>query len=402
MWTQAVRRVLVFVICLCAEPHLSSARRGLHFLAPSAWAEVSSGLMPVLARLPLDYRFHVATLQVDGETLDSTPVVVRRRWWEGKGVDLIASVDVSQMTPGLHRLAAIIEPTESGMTRLDTPKSKETVRAEAWFVLRPRPHRLSLYVVDEVGEPRYGKVQIMGDGEQFTIGNPHDGLSDPSQRDVPRTSLLVTPDGGTEFLASGRYRVLASAGIRDGIDHREIQVDGDASLTLTVPRLISTPDETTADLHVHTALSSDAFISDTQRFHALAAADVEAAVISDHNKMRDPVPALEMLGMSEDLEAITGVEFRIGPAGESIGHGNAFPLKPGVAALKPKNRSPGEVFDAWRVHHQANPVEGDSTPVLIQLNHPRGIQFRSDRKHRTDAHALFEELDFNPKLPLRH
>ena len=106
--------------------------------------------------------------------------------------------------------------------------------------------------------------------------------------------------------------------------------------------------------------------------------------------------------MSEDLEAITGVEFRIGPAGESIGHGNAFPLKPGVAALKPKNRSPGEVFDAWRVHHQANPVEGDSTPVLIQLNHPRGIQFRSDRKHRTDAHALFEELDFNPKLPLRH
>ena len=50
----------------------------------------------------------------------------------------------------------------------------------------------------------------------------------------------------------------------------------------------------------------------------------------------------------------------------------------------------------------ANPIPGDSTPLLVQLNHPRGIQFWPEKSHRTDAHGLFEELQFDRDLPPEH
>jgi len=401
MWIPAVRKAILFAFIVCGQPYLDSERRDIHFVLPNAWAAVSSSMMPVLARLPRDYRWHTASLWVDGEAVDDAPVVVRRRWWEGKGVDLMASVDVSGLAPGWHILEAVIEPSEVGRNRKRTKKTEQTRRVTARFRVLPRQHRVSLRVVDENGEPRYGRVHFMAGDEALDVGNPYDVLSDPSHRDVPRTSVFVSPKGAAEFLETGEYRVVASGGIRDGIDVRDLQVDENTTVTLTVPRRIRTDGEVTADLHVHTAMSSDAFITDTQRFHALASADVDVAVISDHNRMRDPKPALELLGMVEELETITGVEFRIGPSGESIGHGNAFPLKADVRAPKPKNKAPGEVFHAWREHHRNHPIDGDDTPVLIQLNHPRGIQFRPDRSHRADAHSLFDELNFLPSLPLK-
>ena len=400
MWIPALRKVLFFTFTLCSQPYLDSERRDAHFVLPNAWANVSSSVMPVLARLPMGYRWHTASLLVDGQSVGAAPVVVRRRWWEGKGVDLMASVDVSQLAPGWHILEAVIQPSDIGDNRKRTAQTDQTRRISARFRLLPRQHRVSFHVVDEDGAPRYGRVLFMIGNDSLDVGNPYDGLSDPSRRDVPRTSLFVSPKGATEFLDSGQYRVVGSGGIRDGIDVRDLDVSEPTTVTLTVPRRIRTNGEVTADLHVHTAMSSDAFIADTQRFQALASADVDVAVISDHNRMRDPKSALELLEMVGDVEAITGVEFRIGPSGESIGHGNAFPLKPGVRALKPKDKTPGEVFNAWREHHRDHPIDGDDTPVLIQLNHPRGIQFRPNRPHRTDAHALFDEVAFDPSLPL--
>ena len=58
--------------------------------SPQQGAVIVSGSMPVLVRLPMALRFHEPALAIDGVALENAPAVVRRRWWKGKGVDLVA------------------------------------------------------------------------------------------------------------------------------------------------------------------------------------------------------------------------------------------------------------------------------------------------------------------------
>jgi hypothetical protein len=360
-------------------------------------AVIVSGTMPVLVRLPLGMRFHEAALSVDGLKLENAPAVVRRRWWKGKGVDLVATVPMAAIEPGWHTLTVNLEPTSVARLMVAPNVSMEPGQIEGRFLFQPRPVRLSLRVFDEKGRPRSGRIQFFdAAGEPVSLGNATDGNGDPSGRDLPRTGVFVGPEGGVEFVNPGEYTFLASGGIRDGVDQRSIQIDHGQLLKFTVPQLIHTEGELTADLHVHTALSSDSFISDSDRFRALDAASVDVAVITDHNRIRDPRPALEMLGLLDELVTITGAEIRLGAQGTSLGHANAFPLRAGERAPTAGEAPPAEAFAAWRAHHKAHPIEGSSAPLAIQLNHPRGIQFEPMKKHRRDAHALFEDLQFDP------
>jgi len=404
MGTPVRLSLLVCGLALLAEPIIVGApTTDFHYEIPRRWTVVESGVVPVLGRLPMDLRFHRATLHLDGEAIDASPAVVRRRWWEGKGVDLIASVSAVGLTPGWHRLTAVLEPTPDSARVIGTARSAQTEELETWFRFEPRPFSVSFSASDGEGDARFARVSVFTPGGDLVdIGNPTDAVSDPSARDTPRVSCFLDRSGGTEFLEKGTYVFVASGGIRDGVDIQTVDIGADTEIHFSLPRLIETPGELTADLHVHTARSSDAFIPDTERFRALAAASVDVAVITEHNRVRDPRPALELLDMVDAIDTVPGVEFRIGPSGSSIGHGNAFPLKPGVAAVKPGEKSPGQVFAAWRSHHESNPIAGDDTPLLVQLNHPRGIQFRPDKKHRFDAHGLFEELGFEPEKALRN
>lgn len=396
MWTRVFHRALLATLCLLISPHSAAVVDELRFESPVSGAVIEAGTLPVLGRLPMDYRFHTAELFVDGALVESTPVVVRRRWWEGKGVDLIASIDTTGLSPGPHQLTAVLAPTEKGRRIIESNDAGAALEISTSFTFQPRPHRVTFRVEDGDGDARFARVQIFNsDGTPVDLGSPQDAAADPSKRDSPRNSLFVPPSGSTEFLSPGEYRVLASGGIRDGVDDREISIYGSQNLVLKVPAVIETPGVLSADLHVHTAASSDAFVPDTQRFRSLAAADIDVAVISDHNRLRDPIPALKLLGMSDAISTITGVEFRVGKSGESIGHGNAFPLLADAPAVRPGDRPPAEVFDAWRQHAASHPVSADGGPPLIQLNHPRGIQFDPDKEHRFDAHGLFSELSFD-------
>ena len=404
VWTMVVTQVpdrpLYGLLLFALWSGTAGATDSIDVHSPEKGAVIQSGFIPVLVRLPDEMRFHTASLSIDGQALPLIPTVVRRRWWEGKGTDMIASVPTADLEPGPHRLGVTFHrPTEPRFVdnkQLDDQGGEVEVK----FRFHPRKGRVEFKAVDQHGEPRLARIGVFNtDGEPISIGNRQDLNGDPSSRDVPRSGMFAPKDGVVEFLRPGRYRFLASGGIRDGVDFVELDIDESTKHTFTVPRLIETPGELAADLHVHTAMSSDAFIPDTDRFRALASAGVDVAVITEHNRIRDPQPAIDMLNLTDDVTAISGAEFRFGPVGSSIGHANAFPLQAGVKTPQPGESPPAEVMARWRRHHAAHPV-ASGEPLLIQINHPRGIQFRPHKSHQKRAHALFEELDFVPTKPI--
>jgi hypothetical protein len=345
--------------------------------------------VPILVRIPRRLKHADIRLLVDGERVD-VGSIARRRWWSGSEADFIGELSTVGLASGEHTIELVSQDGEG-----------ERWTARRVFIVDRLLDRLEIRVVDGLDAPRAGRVEVFAeDGTPFHTGSPGDELADPTRRDAVRSSVFVV--GGLAYvrLPPGRYSLLASGGIRDGVVERKIRIPEDQAVTLRLPRLIQTPDEVTADLHVHTGLSGDSFVPDIRRMQSLVAGGVEVGVITEHNRVRDARPALELLGLKDHLTLLPGVEFRFGPRGKSIGHGNAFPLSPAPVLVRPGTRSPAEVVALWRDHGEAHQPSGLVEPTLIQLNHPRGIQFWPDRDHQLGTHALFSELGLEPGLPL--
>jgi hypothetical protein len=110
-----------------------------------------------------------------------------------------------------------------------------------------------------------------------------------------------------------------------------------------------------ADLHVHTHASGDGVSPISTVVWAERAADLDVAVISDHNTSvghRPFIEAAERLGMPYLLsEEITT---------SAWGHFNAFPLWPGEAVEVSREKTPAEYFSEARA----------KGAQIIQVNHP--------------------------------
>ena len=369
-------------------------------VAPAADAVVEAGSVPVLVRLPRDLRFHTAELSLNEGLYEAVAPIVRRRWWTGKGVDLFTRVSTADLAPGTHRVRIDLAPPTLAHHRASKEVRSESVVIAFEFELAPRGPRVMLHAVDETGAARGARFQVFDEsGALVDLGNMGDADADPSGRDSPRTTVFGGSQGVGEYIAPGTYEIWASGGVRDGIHRRVVEVVGPAGFTFTVPRLVETPGELAADFHVHTGLSSDSFIPDRDRFLALSSAGVDVAVVTDHNRVRNVDRPLAGLGLTDSLSAIAGAEMRLGRVGHSYGHANAFPLPSDQPAPTKGRMAPARAFEQWRSHHHEH--SSDSTEQLvIQLNHPRGIQFKPDKPHRSDVHALFEETGFDPTKPI--
>lgn len=394
--------VCAFVLNARADDELPEIHDVPTVVSPAGDTVVTSGSLPVLIRLPKDMRFHRAQVYVDGRLVERASPVVRTRWWAGKGVDMMARIRTDELSPGTHELRVDFEPTRDARLKREPNVSGMTQSVTTAFDLSPRGPRVLFRAVDGDGAARSARFQLFdSEGQPVPIGNPSDADADPSGRDSPRTSLFAGPDGAGEYLLPGSYQVLASGGIRDAVSDRQLEVSEAAEVVFEIPRVVFTPGEVTADFHVHTAMSSDSFIPDADRFLGLNAAGVEVAVITDHNRVRDPGPPIRAAGLAGEIEGVAGAELRLGAAGESVGHANAFPLDPRQRAPTAGDIAPARAFEHWREHHESHPPDGFTGPLFIQLNHPRGIQFKPDKKHRWEVHSIFEELRFNPKVPIR-
>ena len=316
-------------------------------VSPSPGAELRASWVPLLVRVTPPFLDGEVQVFLDGRPLDLDLVQRERGSNLGVGVDVIGMLDLSDLEPGEHHLAI----------RLRSPQGRVVTQGQTFTWDRP-PHRVDLT------SDRPVRALFVRGGQPEALYTHED--VDPRDRDALLASVFV--DGAaTVWLDPGERTVICAAGLRHGLDVHDVDVDGPTTIACSPQPQVETPGRVTADFHVHTARSGDSFVPDPLREASLAAGDVDVVVISDHEVAWTGdrhVPGVEATIYQESPQSASG--FR------SVGHLNAFP----VTEL-PEPKLP--VHDLVAAYASAGAV--------VQLNHPRGIQFRPGSEPLPRAHA---------------
>ena len=138
-------------------------------------------------------------------------------------------------------------------------------------------------------------------------------------------------------------------------------------VSATVHRVVDTTGYVSADLHLHTIASIDSPSPQSRQVAALAGEGVEFVASTDHNFVTDLSVNIAVLGLTNFISSIVGLELTTLEGG----HFNGYPLQ-----YRPEEvlhgsfewggRPPQELFDELRSRAEYGPGK-----VIIQVNHPR-------------------------------
>ena len=383
--------ILIATACQTSDPSPGKEEPESPILvSPLDGAEARVDVFPLVVRLPSALKDSSVVARLDGEEITDPLGLTRLRWAaQGGGAEYLATLDLSASAPGAHHLAVSF-----------TDASGTTSVAESHFTWTPYPCALELTVSDPSGAPLAARAVLYADGAPLWYRGPNPGRADPMGRDKYLNAAFVE-GSRTIYLPKKDITLLVSRGLRYTIAVHELPLSdgcdaGPASLQAVLTEAVPTPGQITADLHVHTAHSRDAFTPDRLRQSSLAAADLDLVVFSEHNHIWDPTPILS--GPLSGLQGWAGTEARIGGYNAKQGHFNVYPLDP--AAPSPEDDEDlRRLYDRWRSRQAEHPVEGVSRP-LIQLNHPRGIQIRPSSRPSWRSHAAFTQGGFDRSVPV--
>lgn len=376
----------------------TSGREPLDIDAPSDGVVIRSPWTPVQVRTVADQSDASVITCLDGVRADDPLGVLSRRTSKtGGGWDYIGFLDLLAVAPGAHTLKVV----------LIDPDGSE-YEANTTFTVDPPAHRVTVALTDASGAPAHARVVVTADGDHVDIGTPDDAAADPHLRDVGIHSFFVVDGVGVIDLDPGEYRLLVARGIRDELEVIDLVLDSDVTVTRTLRTPFADHDALAADLHVHSASSYDSHIPDVVRYWSLMGAGLDVAVMTDHNRVIDPMPGLMYVSPSNSTHGIPGVEADIREQGPLSGccwdlaHINAFPTVDDDIAELPDLQpdSVGAYLDQWWDRQMANPWGTSSTDLLLQLNHPRGIHFTTDKDPTVGAWPLFNAYDFDPAVPI--
>jgi hypothetical protein len=168
----------------------------------------------------------------------------------------------------------------------------------------------------------------------------------------------------------------------------------------------------------------------SEQLRGFMAGGVDLFVASDHHDITDYRPLITRLpGAAGRIASIPGVEAALQrEQGNSFGHWNFWPLEPdpqgppvlagqfsGHGSLAPlEAKSAAEIkdkqlvaamFSAYRqqariLAARAGESESTAPELVIQLNHPRGIQFNAKKREVSRVHDWFNVTGFDPDAPL--
>lgn len=255
----------------------------------------------------------------------------------------------------------------------------------------PRGHAV-VRIIDSSGREVPGKITFRGvDGTPTPFFRPTNPAYDDGYWESAKNSVFPLFSELEVELPAGSYRVSGSRGPEFSLDERDLRVVADASesLTLTIDRSIDRPDLVSMDSHLHT-LESDGAVGVAEKIRAIVAEGIDLAVATDHNLPVDYRPALEQLGLKDELIVLAGAEVTVP---ERLDY-NTYPMtvQPGKhhnGAVDPlsTDRDLGALFAASRARDHN---------VLLQVNHPRSWRFDYFNWHGLDAEsAAFAEEGFD-------
>jgi len=177
--------------------------------------------------------------------------------------------------------------------------------------------------------------------------------------------VLTATGKGVRTVPPGTYRIYASRGLEYDADVAEVNVPEQkpVKVTFALRRSVDTTGWISADLHMHCSNSFDSAVSLEDRIVSCLAEGLEFIVMSDHDFVTDPTPAIRKLGVGRWIFGAAGVEITT----RGMGHFNVFPLtpdpqRPGNGAIQWQNKTPEQIFAEVR--------SLPNRPVLV-VNHPR-------------------------------
>jgi|GEM_PF-1482135 len=388
------------LLFLIAGLGLVGCTPSISLTSPSEGSVQDGPRIPLLVRLPEGWAMAKAQTWLDGDdNTDPLGITRERQEWLGGGVDYIADLSLVDLEPGSHSLHFLAVRPDG-----------EKLQARATFTVAPPPCELRLHVRDPQGAPLSAHITVVGPDGLVDLGGPDGPQTDPWPHDTPLNTVFAIAGEGHVRLPAEKLRLLVGRGVREGL----VSVPVDCTvlrpvreLSVVIPTEISTPGMLEADLHVHTVRSTDAFVPDRLRLQAIAASGLDLAVITDHNQISDlSVPLAQVEQVAGGARVLPGCEAKIGIQGShkgvGVGHMNAFPVELGTIARRPPKMAPKLAvhLERWRKRQVAHPYQGSLDRVVLQLNHPRGIQFFPDRKLEPNAHGLFNALGFRRDLPV--
>ncbi len=288
-----------------------------------AWVEIQSEDGRPFARFAADARGVVSGVLPAGEDFKALALA------RGRG----AIGDPAPLKPGGERLT--LEVTQAG--------------------------RLTFAIVDGEGAALPGKVILEG-----LDGTPDPDLGPAHHARAGGNRLSTITGLGHAALAPGRYAATAARGPEYDLDRQEIVVEAgqETRARFALRRSIDTRGWLAADLHQHSARSTDSPVPLDERVISNIVEGVEILGSSDHNVVTDYGPTIAALGAGRWLATLVGDEVTTA----SLGHFNAFPLvhRPELTAggaLAPGDKTPAAIFEALRA------LEPEQK--IIQINHPR-------------------------------
>jgi hypothetical protein len=362
------------------------------FRSPIKGTPVSTPTIAVTVALPTGTVRRSLSWTFNGEPWEDPMAELRRRNGEDDTLLYLGELDLQAVPAGIHELRVAFDQEIDGYT-----VARELATR---FRYDHPPHRVDVTVVDGDGTPVDARLFLVQSKDLVTLGRLASG-ADSHGRDREQSSVFALNGRQTLWLDEGTWRIVAVRGVRSEVGVQAVEVSGDTEVRLIVPQVIDTPGQLTADLHVHTVESSDATIPHRARFASLVAADLDVVAITDHNVAWDARPVAALLPSNARLEVLPGVELNLHGEGKNkaLGHINAIPQITNAELEEGADVPMGAHLDALRAHHAEEGADLGG-PFLLQLNHPRGIQFKIGSEPVRGSHAIFNAVGYDRNQPV--
>ncbi len=238
----------------------------------------------------------------------------------------------------------------------------------------PPTATVTVAVTDGSGDALPARLGVVG----IDPSPPHRAFdwqdTDPMPPGVSR--LIDLPPEGTSFqLEPGSYDLVFTRGMEYDavIEPLELEAGDDATVEVSLNRVLDTTGWMTGDFHNHAAPGPDLVLTDDERLYNLAAEDVQVRAETNHARVTDLTERTAELALDPWITSIPSQEITT----FDYGHFSAFPMEyvpdsPNGGAYDWVGKSPVEILD-W--------AQSQEREQVIHIYHPRAIPTSFDAQN---------------------